>query len=177
MSNDITKFVKPLYDEYDSVVFNNKVKVQYWNPKTEKYLYGVKKSMSIIWYEMDYYSLMDNSFADVGKLFKLMQCINTKNVIVDKKNKPVQTHKDIAKLLNLNYNSSSTRDFIRSLFTKNIIKKDIKNKQIFLNPLVSLIEPKIHIDCYRMFREELKPLLTDKQRNDLERHYQELFGK
>lgn len=164
-----------LGDEYDSVTYAKGNTKKYWFPNKLEYRFWEGKKANMLWNEIDYTKLLDNYHKDFSKLFLLIQCINDKNILVDSNNKPLKTDKQISEFIGLRY-SGNTKQFFKELGDKNILKKEKINKNIthvYLNPLVAMKKYRLYIGCYKMFREELLPYLTNKQRNDLEKHLAE----
>lgn len=161
-----------LGDEYDSVTYAKGNTKKYWFPNKLEYRFWEGKKANMLWNEIDYTKLLDNYHRDFSKLFLLIQCINDKNILVDSNNKPLQTNKQISEFIGLPY-SGNTKQFFKELYDKNILKKDKDKKLIYLSPFISMQKYKLYIGCYKMFREELLPYLTTKQKNDFERHMTE----
>ena len=158
-----------LGDEYDSVTYAGGCTKKYWFPNQLTYRFWEGKRSSMLWNEIDYTELLDNYHRDFSKLFLLIQCINDENIIVNSSKKPMNTNKEIAEFIGLKYNRE-VKQFFKELYNKNILKKDKNKKLVYLNPFVAMKKYKLYIGCYKMFREELLPFLTTKQRNDLEKH-------
>lgn len=161
-----------LGDEYDSVTYTKGNTKKYWFPNKLEYRFWEGKKANMLWNDTDYTKLLNNYNRDFPKLFLLIQCINDKNILVDSNNKPLQTNKQISEFIGLSY-SGNTKQFFKELYDKNILKKDKDKKLIYLSPFISMQKYKLYIGCYKMFREELLPYLTTKQKNDFERHMTE----
>lgn len=159
-------------DKYDSVTYAQGNTKKYWFPNQINYRFWEGKKANMLWNDIDYTKLLDNYHRDFSKLFLLIQCINDKNILVDSNNKPLRNNKQIAESIGLKYNRIN-KQFFKELHDKNILKKDKDKKLIYLSPFVSMRKYKLYIGCYKMFREELLPYLTTKQKNDLDKHMTE----
>jgi len=82
---------------------------------------------------------------------------------------------DIAENVGIKYDTTA-KTFFRELYNKNILKKDKDKKLVYLSPFISMRRSRLYIGCYKMFREELRPYLTNKQFCDLERHLEECLS-
>lgn len=159
-------------DKYDSVTYARGNNKKYWFPNQLNYRFWEGCSRYMLWVNIDYTKLLNNYNRDFPKLFLLIQCINDKNMIVNSHGIPVYTTKEMSELINLSYNRTA-KQFFKELFDKKILKKDKEKKLIYLSPFVSMKINKIYIGCYKIFREELLPVLTDKQKSDLEKRLKE----
>lgn len=159
-------------DEYDSVTYAKGNTKKYWFPNQLNYRFWEGKKANMLWNDIDYTKLLNNYHRDFSKLFLIIQCSNDKNILVNSNNKPLQTNKQISEFIGLQY-SGNTKQFFKELYDKNILKKDKNKKLIYLSPFISMKKYKLYIGCYKMFREELLPYLTDKQKNDLDKHLAE----
>lgn len=168
------KWSESLEDEYDSVSYGQNNIKKYW--EHERYRFS-ERSCVKLWSAMDYDELLDNQDKDVAKLIRLLKYLTKYGFIQNKSRKPA-TEKDLYKLMKLNKDSGTAQKFVRKLFKKKIIKEDTITNRIYVNPLVSMRDDWLHIDCYRVFRKELQPYLKDKDRarENLEKHLKELYG-
>lgn len=164
-----------LGDEYDSVAYTHTDTKKYWFPNQLDYRFWEGKKSAMLWKEIDYTRLLDNYHRDFSKLFLIIQAINDKNIIVDSRGKPLYTNKDIAESVGIKYDTTA-KTFFRELYNKGILKKDKDKKLVYLSPFVSMRKSRLYIGCYKMFREELRPYLTNKQFCDLERHLEECLS-
>lgn len=162
-------------DQYDTVTYNSGKIKRYFNPNTDTYRVWEGKT-KVLWQDIDYHALMDNVNADVGKLVLLLRYLHNKNYLITKQKTPVFNNKQIAELLNSNISNSSTRIFIKKLYDKQIIRKDNITKRIYINPVVSMKTCWLDINCYRIFRDEMLPVLTPRQIKNLDKHVLESFG-
>lgn len=169
--NNFSTFVE-IGDKYDSVTYTKGSIKSYWFPNKLEYRFWEGRSASLLWSDVDYTKVLNNFHRDFSKLYLLIQRIDRRNVIVNSSGKPIYTNKDLAELIELKYNRYN-KQFFKEICDKGIIKKDKERKLVYMSPFIAMRKPRLYIGCYQMFREELYPTLTTKQRNDLEKHLKE----
>ena len=117
--------------------------------------------MFITWCNINYYRLMNKSYEKVGLLFRIFQHINYYGFLWDNNDMPVTTIKDFSDILTLN--ERKTRKFIRLLYKKKILKKD-EFGRIFVNPVYAMNNHIVYPECYKLFRKEMRPFLSEKDK-------------
>ena len=163
MNYSVKKETEELNNNTYSVKISTDLTIDYYDPKTKTYLLSNRTSTTQIFKKLDYLELLDNKYADLGKLFILFQNVDSEGTIKQKKKQS-----DLAKMLKLDINSGQTRDFFKMLQEKDIIRKDPITKKYFMNPLLARDTYRIHINCYRVFRDILVFHFTNIQIRNLD---------
>ena len=164
-------------DEFDTVIYSNQKVKRYWNPLTNLYSIWEAKDKLLLWRDVDYFYLMDKNDAYYGRFMRLIRFMNHENYLRTIAGETVYTNKDLLELLELQPNNRTAQKFIQFLYSKSIIRKDPLHKRVYVNPCYAMTQTKIHIDCYRVFREELIPKLTNRAIGNLEKHLKHLYAK
>jgi hypothetical protein len=181
------KYTIQQYDDYDSVRYGQHKIKKYWNPKTKTYRVFDAKTRSAIWRDVDYEQMMDGKWQDMGRLLKLMQSCDRDNMLCvidsNRHNKLVPINSEQQLMIVLDLKKRSWLDFKKKLDKADILKYiTIKNAdgttymRYYINPLVTMRDKGISIQCYKLFKESLDNVLSPKAIEDLNKHLLEENG-
>ena len=187
MNTDIEQYIIPQQDQYDTVVYGKNKAKKYWNPKTKTHRAWEQRSKTMVWDDVDYMSIVDNKWADYGRLKLLLECIDVDNTVCirnghSRKWIPVNSETKLKEMLGLK--DRAWHDFKGKLDKADILKYvTIENgdgtsyMRYYVNPVYTLKDFGISLNCYKLFKESLDKVLPRMTRINLEKHLAEELGE
>lgn len=174
----------PIDDDRDTVVYGKEKHKHYWKPETKHYRLFEGRSKSMIWHKFNYKALMDGKMADIGRLLLIMQQVDADNMICTydkkiRKIRPIRNKEELTLVAGYEAVNGRSREFLKRLFSKDIVKKLIvipntqeqkKIERYFLNPLITMQDKGISLMCYKLFREQLVPVIGERAVANLDKH-------
>jgi hypothetical protein len=182
MAGDTHKITTVMDDPYNTVWYGNGKFKRYYNPDTKHYRIFDNKSYTKLWTDFDYYKYTEGNVYIMSALLILLSNINGDSIVTRKdkhtrKRLAVNSKKELAELLHINYNSGSGREKLKALFDLNVlfeakitVNKDLKLSRFYLNPLIGMQNQGVSLDCYMNFRDIIKPELTARAVENLDNH-------
>ena len=174
------------YNEKDTVTYNNDQSVDYYDPENKRYKIFAAKNGSKIFKNVAFWDIFDSKWADIGKVFCLIEHMDQDNRICfynrsGRRLRSVTSEKDFCDMLNVTKKTWTT--FYKKLQKYSIIREIIikgingaqDTKQYYINPIYTMGSKWITLSCYKLFQDELDKVLPARAINDLQRHWREEF--
>lgn len=148
----------------------------FWDAETKRYIIQSRTSFIKFYVpadesKPDLFDVLENDPTDIGRMMLIIRYIDSSNMIIYKdkhtRNGAPANKEYLFKMTGLK--PDRARKFVKKMADKGIIKewKCDSVSKYYINPIYTMADRGITLDVYKLFKEEIDPILTPKAIDDL----------